>query len=610
MSALTQFSYRAPRSVGIINGTPSYSNFENIPKLTEEVRVSLYSPEGTYFAYTQPTFVTIINPDDGEILNKIELKDVYDLHFSPNGSFLSTWEKPIKQENGNFHNNVKIFETKTATIVGEYSCKDQSGWKPDFTSDEKVIARLFKNEVKFYQVNKTINFNKNWSSLKLEHISNFKLSPGQNPKIATFIPEKSGKPANVSVFNISSNITQPISTKTFFKAEKCSMKWNSLGTALLALASTDFDSSNKSYYGETTLYLLSIAGSYDSRITLDREGPIHDITWSPSAREFGVVYGYMPAQTTFFDARGNSIFSLPQGPRNTVLFSPHARYILVAGFGNLQGTVDIYDRLQKFKKVTTFEAPNTSVCEWSPDGRYILTATTSPRLRVDNSIKVWYATGKLIFNKDFKEVYTAKWRPRKLELFPAIKGLDDDPKPHQSGIDYVLSHPKSASAGVSVKPKGAYRPPHARTGDSSAAKPQTLYEREMNSSRSSVNSTSSTNSVTPSFGSAFRPQQRQRVVPGMAPVAPKESKTAAKNRKKRENRKDEDPNTKEELIAGGVQSLEEKKIRSLLKKLRAIEQLKVKQANDEPLEDTQILKIQTEDNIRSELTSLGWSESD
>jgi translation initiation factor 2A len=638
MSALTQLQYRAPKAVGIIQGTPSYESLENIPQLTEDVRVSLYSPDGTYFAFTQPTYVTIINPDNGEVLNKIELKDVYDLHFSPSGSFLSTWEKPLKLDSGNFHNNVKIYNAKTCELVGEYSYKDQSGWKPDFTLDEKIIARLFKNEVKFYQVNETVNFNKHWSSLKLEHVSNFKLSPGQSPKIATFIPEKNGKPANVSVFNISTNITQPVSTKTFFKAEKCSLRWNSLGTALLALASTDFDSSNKSYYGETTLYLLSIAGAYDSRITLDKEGPIHDITWSPSAREFGVVYGYMPAKTTFFDARGNSISSLPPGPKNTVLFSPHARYILVAGFGNLQGTVDIYDRLQKFQKVSSFEAPNTSVCEWSPDGRYILTATTSPRLRVDNSIKIWYATGKLIFNRDFKEVYSAKWRPRKLELFPPIKALDENPEPHQSGIDYVLSHPKSVSSGAETKPKGAYRPPHARTGNASSAPPQTLYEREINSSRTSINSFNSVTSTNSGLGSTFRSQPRQRVIPGVTPPpADKESKTAAKNRRKRENKQNHNesgngngnesnndssgspapahapapahvhvPVPQEQLIAGGVQSLEEKKIRSLLKKLRAIEQLKMKQANNEPLEDTQVLKIQTEETIRSELHSLGW----
>lgn len=604
MSALTQFFYRAPKAVGLIQGAPSYEDITIQQPTSEDIRVSQYSSNGKYFAFTQPSFVTIINPDDGSVVNKLELKDVFDLQFSPNGSYLCTWEKPVKQEDGNYHNNVKIFTSVDGKLFGEYSAKDQSGWKPDFTANEELIARQSKNEIKFYEVNAELNFNKPaWSSLKVENLQNFKLSPGKNPKIAIFVPEKSGKPACVSVFNITTSMTQPVSTKSFFKAERCSLKWNSLGTALLALASTDVDASNKSYYGETTLYLLGIAGSYDSRITLDKDGPIHDITWSPSAREFGVVYGYMPAKTTIFDARGNTIHSLPPAPKNTILFSPHARYILVAGFGNLQGTVDVYDRQQKFTKISSFEASNTSVCQWSPDGRYILTATTSPRLRVDNGVKVWYATGKLIFNKDFKEVYSVDWRPRELELFPPLKKLDDDPQPTQSALDYQEKHSK-ATPGETTKPKGAYRPPHQRNGNANSSAPQSLYQRELGANLSQ---------------GSFQPRTRERTVPGAPKPVEKESKSAAKNRKKRENKKVSENSTpepspapvepkSEPLIAGGVQSLEEKKIRGLLKKLRAIEALKMKQANGETLEDTQVLKIQTEDKIRADLSSLGWNE--
>ena len=51
------------------------------------------------------------------------------------------------------------------------------------------------------------------------------------------------------------------------------------------------------------------------------------------------------------------------------------------------GKIDIHDR-RTLAKVCTIDAPNTSHFEWSEDGRFILTATLSPRLRVDNGIKV------------------------------------------------------------------------------------------------------------------------------------------------------------------------------------------------------------------------------
>ncbi|KAF8260543.1 hypothetical protein EI94DRAFT_890254 [Lactarius quietus] len=32
-------------------------------------------------------------------------------------------------------------------------------------------------------------------------------------------------------------------------------------------------------------------GNFDRRITLDKEGPIHEFSWSPNLKEFGVVSG-------------------------------------------------------------------------------------------------------------------------------------------------------------------------------------------------------------------------------------------------------------------------------------------------------------------------------
>ena len=52
----------------------------------------------------------------------------------------------------------------------------------------------------------------------------------------------------------------------------------------------------------------------------------------------------------------------------------------------------------------------------------------------------------------------------------------------------------------------------------------------------------------------------------------------------------------------------DKKVRSLLKKIRAIDDLKMRQAGGEKLEDTQVKKITTEESIRKELSGLGFTE--
>ncbi len=481
----------------------------------------------------------------------------------------------------------------------------------------------------------------------------------------------------------------PISQKTFFKGDKVQLKWNALGTALIVLAQTEVDKSNKSYYGETTMYLLSANGSFDARITLDKEGPIHDVAWSPNSTEFGVIYGYMPAKTTIFNHRGVAIHSFPLGPRNTIIFSPTGRFALVAGFGNLAGQIDVYDLEKDYRKICTIESGNPSVCSWSPDSRYILTATTSPRLRVDNGIKLWHVGGGIMYNEDMVELYNVIWRPIPLANLPAGEDpLHPIPTPHASALAY-LGAVKTPS-----KPVGAYRPPGAR----GALTPMHFKREDEGGAAHTVS-----NGV-PSIGPNGFGRQRHQVpgaepagrpsVPGAAPA--EDGKGASKNKKKRSkkakegdanapvapaaegglapsprargspsriegrspdrrgqqhlagnharsrSRNNNGPANNNNLQPGGPRNRSNtqrarshsrpahaaqagaggagaadggapiaggdnpnsKKIRALQKKIRAIEDLEMRHAGGEKLEDTQVKKIATKVSVMRELEGL------
>ena len=72
------------------------------------------------------------------------------------------------------------------------------------------------------------------------------------------------------MFNVP-NFDAAVSQKNFFKGDKVQLNWNNEGTSLIVLAQTEVDKSGKNYYGETTLYLLSANGGFDSRIDLGME---------------------------------------------------------------------------------------------------------------------------------------------------------------------------------------------------------------------------------------------------------------------------------------------------------------------------------------------------
>lgn len=215
-------------------------------------------------------------------------------------------------------------------------------------------------------------------------------------------------PASVAIHSLST-LQVPSIRKSFYKADNGQMKWNSSGTSLLFLSSTDHDKTGKSYYGETNLYLMTPALQYEARVVLDKEGGIGDFAWNPAngGKEFAVSYGFMPAKTTLFDTRLNVLHDFGALPRNFVSFNPQGRLLCIAGFGNLAGAVDIWDR-STLKKVASFQANNCTECTWSPDGRLIMASTLSPRLRVDNGVKLYHWSGELIHVQLTEELYQVR----------------------------------------------------------------------------------------------------------------------------------------------------------------------------------------------------------
>ncbi|KAI9699874.1 MAG: hypothetical protein M1820_007049 [Bogoriella megaspora] len=735
MAEPTQLAFRTLKGIGILNAAPIYEQLPGFQRPEGNLRCCVYSPDGRFFAWASPEQVTVIDASIGSVVTQLPADNVYELGFSPYGTYIITWQRPTKDESGNAVKNLKVWRTLDdnagaegqRSVVGQFVQKSQTGWNLQYTSDEKYCARCVTNEVQFYESG---DLGTVWNKLRVEGVTDFAVAPGGEHSVAVFVPVRKGQPAAVKLFKVP-HFDKVVSQKTFFKGDKVQFKWNDVGTSIIVLAQTEVDKSNKSYYGETNMYILSAGGGFDARIDLDKEGPIHDVAWSPNSKEFGVVYGYMPAKTTIFNAKAVPNHNFNLAPRNTILFSPHGRFVLVAGFGNLAGQMDIYDIEKDYAKICTIEASNPSVCEWSPDGRHILTATTSPRLRVDNGVRLYHVGGGVMYNEEMTELYHVCWRPQSTIKHPLGDPLNPMPTPHASAIEY-LGRVKTPS-----KSAGAYRPPGAR-----GTTTPLHFKREDEGGAAFVNSgISSTSGGINGFG-----KPRRREVPGaeaaepnLPPGASQEggvslagtgegkdeanmSKAALKNKKKREAKKLKEAEQKAATLATGEgegangsthyrnpgrsperghhrsrsgenwprgqsqtrsysrgpngdqgrrnqsqrreqsrkrddsrargprvntraanKSIsdgssapsnrknskvtpppaaapdltvtspgggtpEEKKVRALLKKLRAIDDLKMRMAANEKLENTQVQKIATEEHVRKDLAALGITD--
>ncbi len=306
---------RSQRSVGLVGGPPTYDLVEAFQAPDATTRTYKYSPDGRLFAlavpsgyvelqrlwicvsYARTSSVRVHQAETAILLHELAIPDVVELSFSPRGTYLSTWERHVKLGDGRQHKNMRIFSVSTGKELISFSQSSQDAWDVQYTISESHAIRLGGSEIQVFNPAE-------WErgivdKLKVEGATAIMLSSGLNPSVAIFVPERKGQPASIRIHALLNLSAPPTCRKTFFKAEKSQIKWNNLGTQVLVLTQTDVDSTNRSYYGQSGLYLLSAAGNFDVRIDLDKEGPIHDFAWSPNSKEFGVVYGCKVVQPAF-----------------------------------------------------------------------------------------------------------------------------------------------------------------------------------------------------------------------------------------------------------------------------------------------------------------------
>jgi translation initiation factor 2A len=291
----------------------------------------------------------------------------------------------------------------------------------------------------------------------------------------------------------------------------------------------------------------------------------------------------MPAKATLYDNKSNALFDFGTASRNEVFWAPHGRFLCIAGLGNLAGDVDFWDRY-KLKKMGTTNASCAVQCMWTPDSRWFVTATTHPRLRVDNGFKVFR------YNGCGPEVVQARDELYSIQMRPAVPGLFPD-RP-QSPL--LKGQRAAARAATASKPK-AYRAPGS-TGSLSM-----MLKRE--------------SGVTGSGGKKLGGVGGSGI-PGMA-----KEQGPSRNQKRREAKKKAEAEAKaaEEAAAAAAAAAaaskkdnpslmtpeeKAKALKKLNKKLKQLDDIKKKAADGTELNEDQKAKLASETQLRDDIKKI------
>lgn len=578
---------RGSTGISINLGPPNYDPVTAFQKDDSKAcKCMLFSPDSKKFAWANGICVKIVSTSTWKVLAEIPRPKVSCLKFSPKGTYLMTWEPCITTTAGPGGPNLHIYNSENGELVKEFMHKKQTGWEPQWSQDEKLFGRCVDNELLFYE---DCKFDQPSVRVREHKIANFAIAPGTAPyHVICYMPGKSGAPCFGRLFQYPKFDQQSsLANKSFFQSDRVEIYWNNKGTGALLLTSTDVDKSGSSYYGKQTLHFLSPKES--ALVVLGKEGPIYSVAWSPKSSEFCVCYGFMPAKVTLYNLKCEPVYEFGTGARNAVHYNPTGNILILGGFGNLRGGIEVWDAPQR-KLITKLEAPDTTLLEWSPDGKHFMTATTAPRLRMGNGFKIWHYSGALMYERPWnkqEELWEVLW-----QSFPP--GEFKEPQISYKQVEGIQPSQPTAS-------KQVYRPPSARGKESNFK----LHDEEL-------------------------PHR-----PGETPSASTNaSKAALKTKKKREAKKAKkaeqqalggdsetlahsNPATRDQKppATNGISSLlppdfeiedpeKLKKFKKIKSKLGEINRLKDQLASGKQLEINQLDKIKKEEELIKELKDL------
>jgi translation initiation factor 2A len=93
-----------------------------------------------------------------------------------------------------------------------------------------------------------------------------------------------------------------------------------------------------------------------------------------------------------FDKNCKPLFEFGKRYRNTIRICPFSQIAMIGGFGNLTGEIDFWS-LDTLKQIGSTKSYCAVDIEWAPDGQTLMTGVLYWRVKVDNAINLFSATG-------------------------------------------------------------------------------------------------------------------------------------------------------------------------------------------------------------------------
>ncbi|CAD2086780.1 eukaryotic translation initiation factor subunit eIF2A, putative [Plasmodium vinckei brucechwatti] len=413
-----------------------------------------------------------------ELFTQDNLTLIKHVQWSPNNKYIVIFF-PYDENKHKEIGNVLLWSTEKNKVISSFKIKKNicSNWPIiHFTNDDRYFFLQKKSDMYIYDTlileqdentnsndvsNKDIpnNYIYSWNHLNVIAIYFSKYIDDQNSryfvlhtkhnflgdiyvyKIEGLNPDHS--PSSISNRNINennnnNNATSKNNTKinitlltkrNFQHLDNLVCLYSITGKYIIFLVSTN-DTTNTSYGYVSNCYYCSLV-SKPVNIKKINTQVAQDAKWSNISDEFLIIEGKSDNIIYLYDSNLNVKSKISAQYKNTIKWCSFGNMIALGGFGNLAGDIDFYYKEKNYNVtlIKQYREPCTVLCDWSTDGTLFMTASTFPRMKVENTFKIYTYEGDLVNNYSFNELYDVKWK----NCLPGV--LKEPPKPKPKLID-------------------------------------------------------------------------------------------------------------------------------------------------------------------------------
>ncbi|KAF5284392.1 hypothetical protein FQA39_LY17067 [Lamprigera yunnana] len=376
-----------------------------------------WSPLGTFFTTFHKQGVALWGGSNSTQYKRFSHSAVQFIDYSPCEKYIITYS-PQGDVHTPDQKRIIIWDIRTGQEKRCFNPEGPSAW-PFFrwSHDDKYFANIQNDKLSIYETPSFGLLEK--KSVKIPGIRDFSWSPTDNV-IAYWVAEDKDVPARVILLEIP-NRTE-IRNINLFSVADCKIHWQKSGDYLCVKIDryskvkkeNNEPKYSRMYFNFEIFHMREKEVPVDS---VESKEPIQAFAWEPVGSKFAIIHGESPnISVSFYEVRMGQtpllLKKLEKRACNHLFWSPNGQFIVLAGLGsNGGGSLEFVDT-HDFVIMNTTDHYQASDVEWDPTGRFVVTAVSVWKTKVDTGYYMWSFQGKAIKRINLEKFAQLLWRPR------------------------------------------------------------------------------------------------------------------------------------------------------------------------------------------------------